>query len=66
MLKSYEFDQIESFNESDFKLSLVFTIDPIEVVLLKDSKFTYKKDEVQTYLEKVKKPQVKNDTVTEE
>jgi hypothetical protein len=40
----------------------MFTIDPIEVVLLKNSKFTYKKDEVQTYLEKVKKLKAKNET----
>jgi hypothetical protein len=37
----------------------------LEVVVLKDSKFTYKKDEIQTYLEKVKKPKVKNETAEE-
>lgn len=44
LLKSYELDQVESFNETDFKLSLVFTIDPLEVVELKESKFNYKKE----------------------
>ena len=62
LLKSYELDQVESFNETDFKLSLVFTIDPLEVVLLKDSKFNYKKDEIQSYMEKVPKPKSQNTT----
>jgi len=62
-LKTYELDQVESFNETDFKLSLIFTVDPLEVVQLKDSKFNYKKDEIQTYLEKVPKP--KNETFKE-
>jgi hypothetical protein len=32
------------------------------VVQLKDSKFNYKKEEIQSYMEKVPKPKSKNDT----
>jgi hypothetical protein len=35
LLKSFKIDNVEKVNETEFKLSLSFLIDPVEVVNLK-------------------------------
>lgn len=64
LIKSYEINSIADFKEVDFKLSLIFTVDPIDIVLLKNVKAVYNKEEVTTYMEKVKRRK-ENDTVTD-
>ena len=60
-MRKTKFESIERVNETDFKVSLTLTLDPIQIVTIKNSEITYKKDEIQTYLEKVKKPSKKEE-----
>jgi hypothetical protein len=48
-------DNIKDVNETDFKVSITLSLDPIEVVEVKKAEIKYKKDELTTYMEKVKK-----------
>lgn len=54
-MRSDKLDDIKKVNESDFKVSLLLALDPIEVVALKRAEYKFKKDETVTYMEKVKK-----------
>lgn len=55
LLRSDRLDNIKDVNETDFKVSITLSLDPIEVVEVKKAEIKYKKDELTTYMEKVKK-----------
>ena len=55
LLRSDKLDNIKDVNETDFKVSLTLGLDPVEVVLVKKAEIRYKREEIETYVEKVKK-----------
>jgi len=55
LITRHTIDSIKDINESTYKVRLTFEINPISVVLLNDVKFTYEKEDVQSYSEKVRK-----------
>lgn len=55
LLRSDKIDNIKNVNETDFKVSITVAIDPLEVVTIKKAEIKYKKDEIVSYMEKVKK-----------
>ena len=62
LLNSHRIDSIKKINESSFKISLTFEINPVEIVKLNEAKYLYSKDVVQSYTEKVRKVVPKNAT----
>ena len=55
LLNSHRLDSITTVNQSSFKISLTFEINPIEIVKLNEVKYLYSKDVIQSYTEKVRK-----------
>lgn len=62
LLNSHKIDSVKKINESSFKISLTFEINPVEIVKLNEAKYLYSKDVVQSYTEKVRKVVPKNAT----
>lgn len=54
-------NNIKDMNETDFKVSINLQIDPIQVVFIKKAEIKFKKDELTTYMEKVKKEKSASD-----
>ena len=50
LLRSVKLDNIKDVNETDFKVSIILSLDPIEVVEVKKAEIKYKKDELTTYM----------------
>jgi hypothetical protein len=61
LVTRHTIESIEDINETGYKVKLTFEINPISVVLLNEVKFTYEKEVVQSYTEKVRKytPKIK-------
>lgn len=50
LLRSVKLDNIKDVNETDFKVSITLSLDPIEIVEVKKAEIKYKKDELTTYM----------------
>ena len=66
LLSSHKIDSIKGVNQSSFKISLTFEINPLKVVKLNEAKYLYSKEVTQSYTEKVKKVIPVNETKEEE
>jgi hypothetical protein len=66
LLNSHKLESIKTINETQFKVSLTFEINPVEIVKLNEAKYLYSKDVVQSYTEKVRKTVPRNESEEEE
>jgi hypothetical protein len=55
LLNTHKLESIHSIDQSNFKISLTFEIQPVEIVKLVESKYLYSKEVTQSYTEKVRK-----------
>lgn len=66
LINSHKIESIKKINESSFKISLTFEINPVEIVKFNEAKYVYSKDVIQSYTEKVRKVIPVNKTEEEE